>query len=175
MRELLATQVLFVMALAFTTSVNAQLSPDVRERLAERSVVAKGSFVYAKAAGSLRGTREASESFYATVATRNMAHFLCDVAVAPGKRLEAKLEGLSLVSSTGAGQELEVVVRAPVQKPSCKVVVVEVAPAPPAPPAPLAANPLPQAPRAEENPKPLAEPNSVRHKDIVIRNFGGEY
>jgi hypothetical protein len=68
-----------------------------------------------------------------------------------------------------------VVVRAPVQKPSCKVVVVEVAPAPPAPPAPLAANPLPQAPRAEENPKPLAEPNSVRHKDIVIRNFGGEY
>ena len=172
MIERSATRVLFVMALAFTTSVNAQLPPDVRDRLAERSVVAKGSFVYAKAAGNLRGTREASESFYATVATRNMAHFLCDVAVVPGRRLEAKLEGLSLVSSTGAGQELEVVVRAPAQKPSCKVVLVEVAPAPPAP---LAANPLPQGPRAEENPKPLAEPNSVRHKDIVIRNFGGEY
>jgi len=170
MIERSATRVLFVMALAFTTSVNAQLPPDVRDRLAERNVVAKGSFIYAKAAGNLRGTREASESFYATVATRNMAHFLCDVAVVPGRRLEAKLEGLSLVSSTGAGQELEVVVRVPAQKPSCKVVAVA-----PAPPIPLAANPMPQGPRAEENPKPLAEPNSVRHKDIVIRNFGGEY
>jgi hypothetical protein len=101
-----------------------------------------------------------------------MAHFLCDVAVVPGRRLEAKLEGLSLVSSTGAGQVLEVVVRVPAQKPSCKVVVVEVAPAPPVP---LAANPMLQGPRAEESPKPLAEPNSVRHKDIMIRNFGGEY
>jgi hypothetical protein len=165
-------RVLFVMTLAFTTSVNAQLPPDVRDRLAERSVVAKGSFVYAKAAGSLRGTREASESFYATVATRNMAHFLCDVAVSPGKRLEAKLEGLSLVSSTGAGPELEVVVRAPAQKPSCKVVVMELATALPPPPA---ANPLPQGPRTEDNPKPLAESNSARQKDIVIRNFGGEY
>ena len=52
------------MGLAFTTSVSAQLPPDVRDRLAERSVVATGSFVYAKAAGSVRGTREASESFY---------------------------------------------------------------------------------------------------------------
>ena len=51
MIERSATRVLFVMALAFTTSVNAQLPPDVRDRLAERSVVAKGSFVYAKAAG----------------------------------------------------------------------------------------------------------------------------
>ena len=180
MIELSAARVLFVMALAFTSSVNAQLSPDVRDRLAERSVVAKGSFVYAKAAGSLRGTREASESFYATVATRNMAHYLCDVAVTPGRRLEAKLEGLSLVSSTGAGQVLEVVVRAPAQKPSCKVVVVEVATAPSVPLAPSsqsmppAINPL-QVQRVEESPKPLAEPSSVRHKDIVIRNFGSEY
>jgi len=175
MRELLAARLLFVMALAFTTSVSAQLPPDVRDRLAERSVVTKGSFVYAKAGGSLRGTREASESFYATVATRNMAHFLCDVAMAPGKRLEAKLEGLSLVSSIGVGQELEVVVRAPSQKPPCKVVVVEVVPAPPAPVALPATNPLQQGARVEENTKPLAEPNSVRQKDIVIRNFGGEY
>ena len=169
MIELSATRALCVMALAFTTTVSAQLPPDVRDRLAERSVVATGSFVYAKAAGSLRGTREASESFYATVATRNMAHFLCDVAVTPGKRLEAKLEGLSLVSSTGVGQELEVVVRAPAQKPSCKVVVVAVAPAPPA------AQNLSQGQRVDEKPKPLAEPNSLRQNDIVIRNFGGEY
>lgn len=169
MIELSATRALCVMALAFTTSVSAQLPPDVRDRLAERSVVATGSFVYAKAAGSLRGTREASESFYATLATRNMAHFLCDVAVTPGKRLEAKLEGLSLVSSTGVGQELEVVVRAPAQKPSCKVVVVAVPPAFPAP------QQLSQGQRADEKPKPLVEPNSLRQNDIVIRNFGGEH
>ena len=169
MIELSATRALSVMALAFTTTVSAQLPPDVRDRLAERSVVATGSFVYAKAAGSLRGTREASESFYATLATRNMAHFLCDVAVTPGKRLEAKLEGLSLVSSTGVGQELEVVVRAPAQKPSCKVVVVAVPPVPPAP------QQWSQGQRADEKPKPQAEPNSLRQNDIVIRNFGGEH
>lgn len=162
-------RILFAIGLACTSSVHAQIPLEVLERLSERGVVVTGQHVYAKASGNIRGTRESSEAFYVTRATRNMANYFCDFAVAPGKRLAVELEGVTLVMSTEVGKVLDVVIRAPVQKPSCKVTLVDAVMPSLSPPKNL------EIKRADESLTSVTESGSTRTKDIVIRNFGGEH
>ena len=152
---------------AFTS--NAQVPADVRESLSSRQVVTSGRYVYATAEGPLRGTREASEELLVTRAMRGLAHQLCEFDLSPGKRLEASLSGVSLVASTTKGKAMEVVIRVPVQKPSCKVIVADSANAAPAPATKL------EATRNEDMQIRLTESKYTRSQDIVIRIFSGEY
>jgi len=152
---------------AFTS--NAQVPADVRESLSSRQVVTSGRYVYATAEGPLRGTREASEELLVTRAMRGLVHQLCEFDLSPGKRLEASLSGVSLVASTTKGKAMEVVIRVPVQKPSCKVIVVDSAIAAPTPATKL------EATCNEDTQIRLTESKYTRSQDIVIRIFSGEY
>lgn len=169
MLDVRAIQVFIVIGLIYACSVQAQIPPEVRERLLDQGVVAIGKHVYAKAYGVLRGSHESSEALYVTRAMRDMAHHLCKFVLVPGKRLETQLEGVTLVASTVTGKELEVVVRAPVQTPSCKVVLVETA-LPLSPPSSHS-----NLQRVEDQQTRLMDSGYTRSKDIVIRIFGGEY
>lgn len=152
----------------------AQVPDEVREQLARGGVASVRGHVYASASGPLRGTREASEDLYATRAMRLVAASLCGFEPAPGRALEAGITGFTMVASTLRAREVEVVMRAPVQKPACRVVPVPVA-APASPPAaatPAPANLLPPAADAATR---LLEPGYIRSNDMTVRIFGGEY
>ena len=141
----------------------------MRESLSSRQVVTSGRYVYAAAEGPLRGTREASEELLVTRAMRGLVHQLCEFDLSQDKRLEASLSGVSLVASTTKGKAMEVVIRVPVQKPSCKVIVVDSANAAPAPATKS------EATRNEDMQIRLTESKYTRSQDIVIRIFSGEY
>ena len=96
-------------------------------------------------------------------------HQLCEFDLSQDKRLEASLSGVSLVASTIKGKAMEVVIRVPVQKPSCKVIVVNSAIA-----APAQATKS-EATRHEDTQIRLTESKYTRSQDIVIRIFSGEY
>ena len=156
-------------ALTCAFFVNAQVPPDVRESLSSRQVVTSGSYVYATADGPVRGTRETSEEFLVTRAMRRLVHKLCEFDPSPYKRLEGSLSGVNLVSSTITGKAMEVVIRVPVQKPSCKVIALDAA---------LASST--QATKLEVIPNEdtqirLIESKYTRSQDIVVRIFSGEY
>ena len=156
-------------ALTCAFFVNAQVPPDVRESLSTRQVVTSGSYVYATAEGPVRGTREASEEFLVTRAMRGLVYRLCEFDPSPNKRLEGSLSGVNLVSSTIKGKAMEVVIRIPVQKPSCKVIALD---------ATLASST--QATKLEVIPNEdtqirLIESKYTRSQDIVVRIFSGEY
>jgi len=140
----------------------AQVPDDVREQLARGGVATSRGQVYASASGPLRGTRESSEELYATRAMRVLAMSLCGFEPAPGRSLEAGISGFTLVSAILRGREVEVVMRAPVQKPVCRVIPAAVVPAAPLAPAGDAAT-------------RLLEPGYTRSKDMTVRIFGGEY
>jgi len=148
--------------LACTTAARAQVPDEVREALQRSSVATLRDQVWAMAAGPQRGTPAASEEFYATVALRAMAMHLCGLEPAPGRALEAAIESWRRVAVTQRGRDFEVVLQAPLQKPTCRVTLVPVVPAPallpPAAPAPAAAS--------SETP--------ARPSDITVRTYGIE-
>ncbi len=145
----------------------AQVPDEVRARLGHNSVVMTSLWVYASASGPLRGSREVSEDMQATRAMREVARALCNFELVPGKSLEAGITGFTMMSSVVRGREVEVVMRAPMQKPICRVVAVPLSAAAPAPAlaSELARNPTTQ----------LLEPAYIRSSDMTIRIFGVEY
>ncbi len=134
----------------------AQVPDEVQARLGRNSAVTTSSWVYASATGPLRGSREVSEDLQATRAMREVAHALCNFEPALGKSLEAGITGFTMMSSVVRGREVEVVMRAPMQKPICRVVAVPLSAAAPAPAL-------------------TAEPAYIRSNDMTIRIFGVEY
>jgi len=150
-------------------AVHAQVPADVREKLQAGEVVTRDARVYAMAKGPLRGTPEGSESWLVTRAMRLLGNKLCAFEAMPGQRLEVGIQGVTLVAAETQGKEMTVVVQAPVQKPSCKVTLVATEQRLPVGSAP------PEASRIEEMQTRLVDPSFQRAKDIVIRNFGGEY
>ena len=141
----------------------------MRESLSSRQVVTSGGYVYATAEGLLRGTIEAIEELLVTRAMRGLVHKLCEFDPSPGKRLEASLSGVNLVSSTIKGKAMEVVIRVPVQKPSCKVISIDASLVSATQGTKLEAIP-------NEDPQiRLIESKYTRSQDIVVRIFSGEY
>ncbi len=149
--------------LACSAPALTQLSDPQRDRLAAGEVVPHEGHLYAMATGSVRGTREGTEQMLITRAMRSIAHQLCDFEASPNRRLEARLTGVTLVSSTAQGRDLEVVVQAPPQKPNCRIVAVEPAP----PPRPATA--------PEEARSPGTGAGEKGAQDIQVRSFGGEH
>lgn len=132
--------------------------------------------MYASAVGSVRGTRESSEELLATRAMRSLAHALCAFQPSAGRVLETSISGMTMVFSSLRGKEIEVVMKAPVQQPDCKVRTVVVA-------APLAVQPV-VIPEQEKTIKPevspksdveLLRPDYTRSKNITVRVLSGEY
>lgn len=154
-----------------------QVPDEVRARLGRNSAVTTSSWVYASATGPLRGSREVSEDLQATRAMREAARALCNFDPAPGKSLEAGITGFTMMSSVVRGREVEVVMRAPMQKPICRVVVAPLSAAATAP-ALAAAPPRLASPteRAAGDPSTqLLKPAYIRSSDMTIRIFGVEY
>jgi hypothetical protein len=149
--------------------IHAQVPADVRERLLIGEVVVRDAWLYAMATGPLRGSREGSESWLVTRAMRHLGNKLCSFEAVPGRRLEVGIKGVTLVASEIQGKEMTVVIQAPVQKPSCKVTVMASEQSSPGSPSPT------EVGRIEEMQIRLVDPSFQRAKDIVIRNFGGEY
>jgi len=158
-----------LLGLTCAFSLNAQVTPDLLESLSSRQVVTSGSYVYTMAEGPMRGTREASEELLVTRAMRGLVHKLCEFDPSPNKRLEGSLSGVNLVSTTIKGKLMEVVIRVPIQKPSCKVIAIDAAIAPPTQASKLEAIPN------EEAQIRLIDSKYTRSQDIVIRIFSGEY
>jgi hypothetical protein len=153
--------------LACSLSSLAQVPPDVRERLASTNVVNNGAHVYAISTGLIRGTKETSEEFQVTRAMRTIANRLCEFEPTQGKRLEASINGVTLMSAITRGKDMEVIIRVPTQLPLCRVVVVESEQ--------IAAPAKPDTAKPDEFQTRITSPSYVRSKDIVIRIFGGEY
>jgi hypothetical protein len=149
--------------------VQAQVSTDVRHKLQTGEVVINDGRVYALATGSLRGTRESSESWLVTRAMRLMGKKLCAFEGLPGQQLEVGIQGVKLVASETQGKVMTVFIEAPIQRPSCKVTMVESEQGLPM------GSMLPDVSRIEEVQTRLVDPSFQRAKDILIRNFGGEY
>lgn len=158
------------LSLVCCASAMSQVEPQIREKLTLHAAVIVEGQVYAMAAGPVRGTRESSEDFLVTRAMRLMANKLCEFEALPGKRLEAGITGVTLLSSISRGKDIEVVIRAPFQKPACKVTVVD----PVQTLAPVPVSPDPSS-RIDQGPTRLVEPSYIRSQGIVIRSFGGEY
>lgn len=163
MRKTLVLGLLAALTWARYEAVQAQVNPDLREQLLTSEVVVSDSLVYAMASGTQRGTLEGSQEWLVTRAMRSMAHKLCGFVPTPGRRLEAGLQGVTLMSAEVRGSEMVVLIRAPVQKPACKVTLLEPVQTPAAPP------------RLAETPPRTVGPGEPRSSDIVIRKYGSEY
>ena len=111
---------LSIIALSF--SANAQVPSDVRSRLSVEFVVLDERHVYARGTAALRGTSETAEQQAVMDALRKIVSKLCKYEPRPDRRLEAAVIGASLIDSNRVERKLEVVVRAPLQNPRCKVV-----------------------------------------------------
>jgi hypothetical protein len=107
------------------TDAFAQIPNNVRDRLARDGVVVTDAWIFASASGPIRGSLEGYEQFQATRAMSAIARSLCKFEPRPGRRLEAGVTGFSMVSSIQRGSDLEIIMRAPVQSPLCKVTVTE--------------------------------------------------
>ena len=151
----------------------AQVPHAIKEKLTLGGVVLHEGKYYATVTGTLRGTREAMESMLSTKAMRAISYKLCALEPVAGRRLETKITGFSMASSELAGTELSVTMSAPVQTPSCQLIVL---PPPTAsantgdsPISPVRPGPLPSSPAN------TAVPSKPGASDITIRNFGNEY
>lgn len=160
---------------ACSGSAVAQLPDHLQPRFTGEGVVRDGTVYFAKATGTLVGTREIEESRLATRAMRMLLQEMCPRERAAGGRLEAEISGLAMASSILRGRELEVVLRAPVQTPTCRDVRADVA----APGTSLSGNiPNPSwsthPAKRDAGGLPL-DPLRARERDITIRIFGSEY
>jgi len=151
----------FVVPWNLLSSAYAQVPNAIKERLMQGGVVLYGGQQYATVTGTLRGTREAMESMLGTKAMRAISYKLCALEPVSGRRLETKIEGLSMIASELIGTELSVTMSAPEQKLSCQVIAL--APYPSAPPSLVSP------------PSNTAVPAKPCSGDISIRDFGYEY
>jgi hypothetical protein len=172
-----STSLLLACLACFAANSLAQVPEDVRVRLGPNGIVTAEGFIYASSTGVLRGARETSEDFQATRAMHQLVYALCDVQPATSRVIEASITGFTLVSSIFKGKEIEVIMRAPVQKPDCKAFAVA------AFPSDISTSPAEAGPG---RPKSMFEgatdlgikpsnPSYTRSKDITVRIFGGEY
>jgi hypothetical protein len=161
-----------VLLLGVLPAVFAQVPDDVRERLGRDGVVMTDAWVFASASGPMRGSREGDEQRQATRAMSAIARSLCKFEPGPGRRLEAGVTGFAMVSSIQRGRDLEVIMRAPVQSPSCKVTIMEIKPE--TPPAPSNLMPKEQVPESDSSVQ-IAPPGYIREKNMTIRVLNREY
>lgn len=161
-----------VLMLGVLPAVFAQVPDDVRGRLGRDGVVTTDAWVFASATGTLRGTREGEEQRQATRAMSLIARSLCRFEPGPGRRLEAGVTGFAMVSSIQRGRDVEVIMKAPLQSPSCKVTVIEIKQEAPATPSNLA--PKESVPEPDSSVQ-IATPGYIREKNMTIRVLNAEY
>lgn len=105
-----------------STYVNSQVPSDVRTKLSTEFAVSDEHHVYAKGIAKLRGTIETAEQRAVMDALILIVNKLCRHDPRPHRRLEAAVTGTSLIESKRVERTIEVVVKVPVQSPTCKVV-----------------------------------------------------
>lgn len=154
--------------------VVAQVPDEVRVRLGRDGVATTDQWFFASATGTIRGTRDAEEDRQAARAMQAIARAMCRFEPAPGKRLEAGITGFAMASSIQRGREVEVIMRAPVQNPVCRIQVAEATPATAAPKADARLQP-PESLDEKDQSTRVLQPAYIREKNMTIRVYGGEY
>ena len=167
------TKFLFCITLLGLLGVaHSQVPDEVRSRLSRDGVVSTESWIFAIANGPLRGTRLGDEDRQATRAMSAIAQSLCKFESGPGRRLVADVNGFTMVSSVQRSQELEVIMRAPLQTPSCRVEMVEINQKVLAP----NNNPVVIERVVDESPfVKILQPDYKREKNITTRILNREY
>ncbi len=163
-----------LVTLALGPVVLGQVPDEVRARLGRDSVISTETWVFASATGPMRGSRETDEHRQAARAMAAIARSLCKFEPGPGKRLEAGVSGYSMVSSIQRGREIEVVMRAPLQKASCRVEVIETKPEVAA----ASGNSLLTNERSTAEPDgstQVLRPDYTREKNMTIRMLNRDY
>lgn len=161
-----------VFLLGVLPAVFAQVPDDVRYRLSRDGVVITDAWIFASASGPMRGSLEGDEQRQATRAMSAIARSLCKFEPGPGRRLDAGVTGFAMVSSIQRARDLEVIMRAPIQSPSCKVTVIEIKPE--APTAFSHLVPKEQVPESDSSVQ-VAAPGYIRDKNMTIRVLNREY
>lgn len=163
----------FVTLFLFMTKAYAQVPNGLENKLTPGSAVLHAGKYYANAIAKLQGTRESMESMLSLKAMPAIAYRMCGLEPTAGLRLQAKISGLRMVSSELVGSELNVIMSAPEQTPSCQLTVVPPsttsANAADSPISPVRPGPLPSSPAN------TAVPSKPGASDITIRTFGNEY
>jgi hypothetical protein len=144
-------------------AAQAQVDAQMREQLLVNEVVIRDFQIYAMASGPFGGTFDGSRELLVTRAMRSMAHKLCGFVPTPGRRLEVGLQGVTLLSTETDSRRMAVVIRAPVQNPACKVIVLEPTQAPA------------EASRSSDSQPQTVDLGKPRSTDIVTRKMVGEY
>lgn len=161
-------------AVGFEQIAFSQTMDVIKDKLATVAVIRHEGKIYAKSAGVLRGTRESTEAMLGTRSTRLIANQLCGFEPVTGRRLEAKLTGVSMFSSSMVGTEIQVIMSAPEQTPACQVVTIPVTES--SKPSPVESN-LSNSTSSTKNNESLnsSDVKPLPASDITIRNFGNEY
>lgn len=146
----------------------AQVADVVARGLETKDVLKDGEYIFASASGAIRGTRETSERFYVTRALSKVAIYLCDFHAVPGKKLEAVVRGATLVDSRLEGTLLKVVIKVPLQDPSCMEKSSK-------PGTQLKSEQIYALPNDQERAVELRDVQYGRSENIVIRTFGIDY
>ncbi len=158
----------------FSGAINAQVSDDVLARLAREGVVRDGASYFARATGLIRGTQEVEEHRLVTRAMLMLARVLCGFEPSSGTRLDADISGFTMVSSIQRGREIEVVVRAPLQTPTCRVSA-DAGSAGASSPASTPSTASTDRPAQRDAGAQAREPAHIRDENITIRVLGSEY
>ena len=161
--------------ICMSVSAGAQIADDLKRNLVQKGVVFQDGFVYALSRGSIRGSNEVAEQVLITVAMRNMAYSLCSLQYASGSSLETSIKGTTLIWSAASSEGMEVIIRAPLQKPQCRIVIADNAVAKsPLPTQEPASGIVSDAVKADSSVK-LIDSGFERSNGITVRVFGGEY
>ena len=93
----------------------------MRERVNRGEVVLEGGFVFVGARAAPRAEQQDITRRLTVLATERAARNLCGVAPEALGRLQAQLQGVTMVDRLDDAWGVQVIVRVPVQTPSCRL------------------------------------------------------
>ena len=117
-RTLLGCAALAISSVATSQSVEPA---EFLRRLPVNQVTESEGLIYVRAQDQRRGATQALERILINRATMLAGHWLCQYTLKPNQRLDANLQGLSLVYSKELGGVMDVVIKLKKQQPECVI------------------------------------------------------
>jgi len=102
--------------------VLAQIPDSIKAGLQTGTVVTYDGYIYSQTTSTLRNPVTMAEAKLVTIATNNIAKWLCNYTPSTNKKLETEITGVSLISTIEKEKSLTIVVRVPQQIPVCNLI-----------------------------------------------------